>query len=200
MINAEHYSEEHNFSHEVLIAAFNDLDFYNGKSNKVLQIITRLLDDIKGKEKLLFNTPKAFMDQFCHSCCHALAEYLVNLLHAQNGITVAHIHITHNRFNHSCVEVTWKDELYYIDAEGVFTTLEDILGRYNSKEININSIIIVKRSGVEIINEYEDEDIKELTELTKFSQVIACIADSEGCDSADLEENALNNIVLAILP
>ena len=200
MTDIENCQEKYNFNPEVLKVAFGDLDFYIGKQNLILSKLSNLLTNMDRNQYLHFNTPKPILDQFCHSCCHSLAEHLVYLLHEQDGFEVSHIQIIYEVTIHSCVEVTWSEKRYYVDAEGIFVSLEDILKRYKCNEINLDSIEIVKRTGYDIIDDGDNEEVRKLTELTAFWMVASHIADDEEYDSAeDLEANALNNVMLGIL-
>jgi hypothetical protein len=200
MINIEHYSEEYNFNVDVLKIAFGDMDFYSGKKNVILSKLSELLRNMNGKQILHFDTQKPLLEQFCHSCCHILAEHLVYLLHEQDGFEVAHIQIIYALTIHSCVEVKWEGKSYYVDAEGIFVSLEDILKRYEREEININSVDIVRRTGFDIIDDGDNEEVRKLTELTAFWVVSSNLADDEEFENPeDVEDNALNNIILEML-
>ena len=85
-----------------------------------------------------------------------------------------------------------------MDAEGIFTSLNDILKRYQKKE---HEIYIEKRTSHDIINNDENETIRKLTELTPFWMLSFNIAEDEGIESSeDLINDAFNNIILKIIP
>jgi hypothetical protein len=200
MINLSKYAQRNDFNENVLEIAFNNMEFNINKSTEVFLRIARCLYRMYGRTGLSFNSTPALHQQFCHSCCHALAEHLVYVIHGQEGFKVAHIQIIFSVSIHSCVEIIWKGKTFFMDAGGISSSLEQVLERYKTDVININSVTVVRREGTDIVDDCDSREIRELTELTNFWPTISDIAENEGFDSVgDLEENAMNNIALAIL-
>lgn len=187
-----------NFNETVLRLALSDLD--NGKQEVLIERISTILDSMNGEHPFLFNASPELFNQFCHSCCHALAEHLLYSLHAQQGFEVAHVQFIHGVSIHSCIEITRNNNVYYLDAGGVFMSLEQVMERYISPTLDFKSLEIVRRCSDTIIEDGDNEEIRKLTELTPFWEVISVIGDNEGIDRiGDFEENSLNNIALGII-
>lgn len=195
------YSAQLNFNEEVLRIALSDSNLHNDKSSIVVDKVSRLLDGLSGSEAFLFNSSKELFNQFCHSCCHALSEHLMYTLHSLDGYEVSHIQIIYCVSIHSCVEIRRGGKVFYLDAGGVFPSIEEVLDRYKTSDININTVDIVRRSSSVVIDEGDCDEVRKLTELTSFWEVVAFIGEANAIESmGDFEVNALNNIAIAILP
>lgn len=200
MLDIRHYSEQLNFNEDVLSRALTGLDLAAQKHEALPQITIRILDDIKESEPYIFNCSSALYKQFCHSCCHALSEYLIYALHGQQGFSVAHIQIIQGYTVHSCIEITRNGLVFFLDAGGVFNSLDQILQRYQTDSSILPPFEIVRRTGASVVDDCDNNEVRKLMELTPFWEVLAVIAESEGLESAgDFEEAALSNIAFAII-
>ena len=198
MINTERYATKYNFNPDVVKDAFSNIDYLEGKRDTVLSRLNKILSCMNGNSPFYFNTSRSLFEQFCYSCCHSLAEHFIYLLHDHKNFNVLHVRIIDIVTIHSCIELIWNDKSYFMDAEGIFTSLNDILKRYQKKE---HEIYIEKRTSHDIINNDENETIRKLTELTPFWMLSFNIAEDEGIESSeDLINDAFNNIILKIIP
>lgn len=142
-------------------------------------------------------THSAIKEQFCHSCCHILAEHLLYVLHDCDAFSVSIIQIRKQTTIHSCIECIYKDSAFYVDASGVYRDIECVWSRYAKG--SISEAYIEHHRGEAVIDDGDTHAVRKLSELTPFWTLICEQADSEGAFSGDMEHNSLNLITSELL-
>ena len=195
-VNIEEFAIEKEFNVDVLKIAMND-DM--PKAQPISERVIKLINSIGDKEEIVFDAPDFLFTQFCHSCCHALSEHLIYELHERvEGLEVAHMQIIESMSIHSCVELTFNGRVFYIDAGGLYTSLATILVRYGK---TLEDVHVERRTGEAIVDECDNDEVRKLTELTAFWEVINMLHDEMGLECAgDFEDDALKNITNEIVP
>jgi hypothetical protein len=193
-------STQYNYSIEVLEIMFPNYEMI-GQSDDVVvfdQLKTYMaIMSITNDSCHLFNIIDSLKQTFAHSDCYMLAEYMLYLFHDNENITVSYVHLWRGISLHGLVEVTYKGEIYYIDAIGIYKDLNDILARY---ELSANDIEINFYTGDDVIGDGNSAHIRKLSELTNTNEIIYSSIDSLQLDcSGDIEEYAVCNIMKSIV-
>lgn len=147
-----------------------------------MSTITKLI-----KHKNSHCSDQNFLEEFLNGDCHTLAAQLWHL--AKNEKMNAQIaHFTYIQFCHSFVIINENDTFYYIDARGVFTSLDEFL---NDWKITESTLIEIKETLRN--KEFNTLDIQSTSyyDLEESSQAFE-VFETE-CEKLDLCRDKIDN-------
>lgn len=162
-------------------------------------IVKKLIDAIKSMqgETLLFPVDVLITKQYIKSDCYAIAEHLLYALVCfDNSIEVSYMHVILSNVGvsaHGFIKVNVSGQDYYVDACGIFKNAEDVVSRY---DLTMGDIVINEYTSYNIIEEGENDVVRQLTELTATYGYTHSLADIIGAESAEeVCEYAVYNVI-----
>lgn len=138
-----------------------------------------------------FLLPRQLMEQYISSDCYLLAEYLVYLLH-DDFADVSYVHLIDRVSIHALVRVTLAEKVAFIDAAGVYTSIEAVISRYGLK---LNEVTVSYQQSSDIIENGNNDGISKLSNLTFTREFAYQVGDATGWGSGDFEDELMNRLV-----
>jgi hypothetical protein len=162
-------------------------------------ISKKLLDAIKAMQgdSLLFPVNELITKQYAQADCYAIAEHLLYALVCfEDSLKVSYMHVILSNVGvsaHGFIKVNVSGQDYFVDACGIFKNVEDIVSRY---DLTMDDIVINEYTSYNIIEEGENDVVRQLTELTATYGYTHSLADIVGAESAEeVCEYAVYNVI-----
>ena len=184
--------EKFGYNKEVLAIFFTKKDPGN---EFIYKEIMKAIDEMTGEEHL-FNASRAIQDQFLHGDCYMLAEHLLYSLHGEDDIEVDYIILSEIVSVHGLVNVKYKGVDNFIDAGGIYKTLDGALKKYGVTE---DYLVKETLTGESVVDECDSDGISKLTSLTSTIELASLIDNELDYGHGDLCDLMMNNLFYSIV-